>query len=429
MVGPHDEALSVDVEDPELLVDEPRDHRRVMASGRWLRRPTGVAAMGLIIALAACGSVAPLPTPTPSVAAEQQAEADTVVEALFERMTDPEVTYRAHSEVIYGEPDENDQAPGRIWTDYDVAADDYGGWLRIRGLALPDGAGCDCNAYVVDGTTHVIKDFLDPVVVADTPPSVRHPNPFLALEPGDVQFLGMTEGGDFEYAVVPWVGGDPFGEWADVGLLPHEPLAPISIDSHETRLVVNREGVPSSLTSTWAFTTEAGVQGDGSLVTEFDSFGLYLDIQVPSADRFPIGWSHDIGVGVDETHTVVREAFAEVRPSLGPSADLEITFPVPEQPVILGIEGAIAFVRAHGADGEVILDRIVSFEGDELELPVGDLTVVAYYRTCDGNCSLLGHATDFCQVDIDVAEGERYLLEVAVTHEPSQAECRITPTP
>ena len=95
--------------------------------------------------------------------------------------------------------------------------------------------------------------------------------------------------------------------------------------------------------------------------------------------------------------------------------------------MMLGIEGAIAFIRSLAPDATLQLDTIISFEDDTVDVPIGEQTLVVYYRTCDGNCSLLSRPQDFCFVDAEIEKGARYDLTVKVV-DRDRAVCELTPT-
>jgi hypothetical protein len=138
--------------------------------------------------------------------------------------------------------------------------------------------------------------------------------------------------------------------------------------------------------------------------------------------------SPDVIVGVDADRVIITEPWVDVLADGGTAtATLNIVPPSGEVPMVLGIEGAIYFVRSTDADGELILDAIVGHEGGPLEIPAGGQTLTAYYRTCDGSCSLLGEAQDFCATQAEVVEGARYELTVEVhgLHRAVPATCTL----
>ena len=84
----------------------------------------------------------------------------------------------------------------------------------------------------------------------------------------------------------------------------------------------------------------------------------------------------------------------------------------------LGIEGARGFIRSVAADGSLILDRLMEEEGGtRVATQPGDQTLVAYYRTCDGNCGLLDPESPLCSAFSSLQSGKAYVLEVSLrTH-------------
>jgi hypothetical protein len=137
--------------------------------------------------------------------------------------------------------------------------------------------------------------------------------------------------------------------------------------------------------------------------------------------------SHMVIIGVDANHTVITEPLIEVIPPAGTDdAELQISFAQVGPPIMLGIEGALGFLRAHAADGSIVLDRIVELTKDKVAVPPGDYTLLVYYRTCSGYCGVLDPEQEFCSVVADLERGERYQLEVTVT-DPQHAVCALTP--
>ena len=83
--------------------------------------------------------------------------------------------------------------------------------------------------------------------------------------------------------------------------------------------------------------------------------------------------------------------------------------------VPLGIEGARGFIRSVAADGSLILDRLMEEEGGtRVATQPGDQTLVAYYRTCDGNCGLLDPESPLCSAFGTLQSGQAYALEVSL---------------
>ena len=125
--------------------------------------------------------------------------------------------------------------------------------------------------------------------------------------------------------------------------------------------------------------------------------------------------SHRIIVGVDAENVVITEPLVEViPPPRDDDAEVRVEFPLPEQPIMLGIEGALAFLRGHAPDGSIVLDRIVAFEGTTVPMPLGEHTLVVYYRSCDGSCALLDPPHTFCTIVATLDPGGRYVLTVDI---------------
>lgn len=383
----------------------------------------GTPLLALLAVLAGCGlnspSVAPFtPEAPPSVGAELEQEASDIAEAFLDRMADPDVTYRVSGEVTIGE---GDPPAARLTTAYDVAGEGYGGNIRVRGPALGESAGRgDWKAIVLDGTTHIYDLIIGEWSSADMPDSARRPNPWTDLTGDDLVFMGKTEDGLFEFDVTPWIGGDPVGEWVDVGALETKGLAPVTVESHRTRLTLDDEALPHRLTSSFTFVAGPDANaGRGSFVDQYSDMGLYVTISAPGAGGFLGETSHDL---LD-----TGQPFFEVLPPGAATAQLNVGFEEPEQPITLGIEGAIAFIRSHAPDGTLMLDTIISFEGDIADIPIGEQTLVVYYRTCDANCSMLDGPQEFCIVDAEIEEGIRFDLTVKVV-DRDRAVCELTPT-
>ena len=134
-----------------------------------------------------------------------------------------------------------------------------------------------------------------------------------------------------------------------------------------------------------------------------------------NAERKPLNLpdapGHAIHRRLDEDHVIVTQPLVELLPLIaGDPAILRIEF---GSVGMLGIEAAIGFVSAYASDGTMVLDRIVSFEGESIEMPAGEHIVRAYYRTCDGHCGLLDPAQDFCSIEHTFVAGEEF--DVTVT--------------
>ena len=380
--------------------------------------------MLLALVLAACGSAADVtstPAPQASVDAEDVAKSREAVAAFLELMADPDLTYRVTGDLRAGAVDPEGGPALMVSSQYDIRGDDYGGQVFVRVLELKYGRGF--MLVRLDGTTHLVDS--ESMTMTTSPieneEALRHPTAVSELTADDLEFLGETEDGLLEFQVLPWLAGDPIGDWVEVGAVPDGKLPRTERQSSDTRLLIDEAGVPQRLITSWTF----NLAGDsdtvvGRIVDEFSAFGLYVALSMP--DGFPRETSYNIIVGVGEDHVVITEPFAEVLPAGDAVADLNIRFQDPDQPVILGIEGAIFFLRSLDADGEVILDRIVKHPEATVPIPVGTQTLVAYYRTCDGNCGLLDPPLDFCSIEADIEPGRTYDFTVAVQG-PESAAC------
>ena len=130
--------------------------------------------------------------------------------------------------------------------------------------------------------------------------------------------------------------------------------------------------------------------------------------------------------GVDAEHVIVTQQLVEVlAPERGVPAVVTIQFEtMGDQPVMLGIEGAIGFVSAHAPDGAVVLDRMVELTQAEVELPGGGYLLRVYYRPCDGNCGLLDPSQEFCSIPVTLAAGGQYDITITVIDGDS-ADCAL----
>ena len=125
--------------------------------------------------------------------------------------------------------------------------------------------------------------------------------------------------------------------------------------------------------------------------------------------------SHQVIVGVGADHVAITEPLVEVIPETGDDdAEVTVAFEQADPPVMLGMEGAVAFLRAHAPDGSVVMDRIVDFEGDSVALAPGEYVLVPYYRSCDGNCGLLDPPHEFCSIDAVVEADGVYELVIPI---------------
>ena len=368
-----------------------------------------VTAAVLAIMLVGCGAGSdptPTPVPLPSLPADDQEAAQDVVDAFLATMADPDVTYRATGELRVGEEDENGRPDILIYTSYDVKGDGYGGRVGIH-LRDPT-VGGNFQLVVNDGTAQLWGLALTETLTFDAPDELRRPDAIQDLTADDLSLVGVTDEGIFEFLVAPWLGGDPLGELVDLETVPSESLPHTEVRWHDTRLFLDDAGTPLRLAHTWSYLTEEGDEEfEGTIVEEFEALGMYVNLDSPPDGLLTT--SHDTDAG----------PFREIVPAEGPTATIEVRF-APGGPGMLGIEGAIYFVRSHDADGEVVADRIVLEESATVEIGAGDQTLVAYYRTCNGNCSLLDGPHDFCEVDADIQEGTRYVLTIDVDG-PGQA--------
>ena len=361
----------------------------------------------------------------PSVAGSVATEATRVAGALLARMQDSNVTFRVDGHVELGPWDDAGKAAFDVQTNYDVKGSDYAGRTVLRGPALAQNL--DLHVVGLFGKLHTYDYASQTAVKGDAPRSVRPANPFVELDVADLSFMGTTDDGLFEFDIATWLGGDPAAAWSDAGVVNLDVLHPATIESHRSRVMVDGDGVPHRLSSAWTFTWgDDAMPGEGRLVDEYSAVGLYVRIADPGADFPLVDSSHDVIVGVDAENTVITEPWFERLPPIGERAELRVSFEEPDEPIMLGIEGAIAFLRAHAPEGALDFDVIVPFEGGTVPIPTGATTLVLYYRSCDGNCSLLDPPVDFCRVAVDATADERYALTVrVVSHE--RALCTLTP--
>jgi hypothetical protein len=370
------------------------------ACGVVMRR---IAAAVMVLALAGCGaqaSATPTPVPLPSVPAAERERADAALDAFLAAMADPDVTYRANGILRVGSVDENDRPDILVNTRYDVKGDGYGGRLDIH-LRDPN-VGGDYQILVNDESAELWTSRTSETASIDAPDTLRRPDTLRDLTAEDLSFLGVTDEGLLEFVVTPWLGGDPLGEWVDLGAVPDGAMPHTAVRWHDSRLYIDDAGTPHRLAQTWSFLTEeTDEESEGTIVEEFEGLGMYVTL-----DATPDGLvttSHDTDVG----------PYREITPAGGDTAtvDLEVTS---DGPVMLGIEGAIYFVRSHDGDGDVVADRIVGFDLEPVEIGAGEQTLVAYYRTCNGNCAALDGARDFCEVAAEIEDGGRYVLTVEI---------------
>lgn len=117
------------------------------------------------------------------------------------------------------------------------------------------------------------------------------------------------------------------------------------------------------------------------------------------------------------------QPLVEIIPTVASGApEVEVQW-VETDGVVLGIEGTVGFLRSVAADGSVILDRMMKTEGrSRYPTRSGEQTLVAYYRTCDGNCGMLDPETQLCTQVGTLESGHAYLLEVSLRTQT----CRLT---
>jgi len=378
--------------------------------------------------MSACGEQAPpSPSDPPPPSAEDQSAADRVVDAFLEAMADPEVTYRAVGELRVEPDDGEGRAAISVTTRYDVSGHDYAGHAHVSGHALePPTVGGDFQVVVLDDTAHLYSSNQMATTSVDAPASLRRPDALQSLRADDLVLIGQTDDGHFEFDVLPWIGGDPLGEWADLGAVPGDHLPHTELDSHQSRLLLDEAGVPRRLSTSWSFSVvgESDVV-HGTIVDEFAGLGMFVSIAPP--ENMPVVTSHDVVIGVDAEHVIITEPWREMLPPEGETASVDIVLEWPDEPMMLGIEGAIGFIRSHGQDGRLSMDRIVSLDTDTVDAPVGGQTLVAYYRTCSGNCAILDEPTDFCEVEADIEPGLRYRLTVDILNR-DRATCSVDVT-
>jgi hypothetical protein len=390
---------------------------------------SGAAGVMVALVLCACGSdpdatalpVTPLPVTPASAPAESQEASRQAVAAFLDLMADPDLSYRMQGELRAGSEDPRGGPAILITSRYDIRGDDYGGSTRVRLRDLKWAV--DRQVLHTAGTTQLMDgQFIDPVW-REGPEPPRGPGVLRGLAADDLAFVGVNDEGLLEFQVQRWLEGDPLGDWVEIGVVPEDKLPQSDLVSYDTRLFIDEAGAPHRLITSWTFTVDGSSDPvSGRIVDDFGAFGLYVDLSVKG--DFWLLTSHDIIVGVDDDHTSITEPFTETRPDGPEIASLVVVFPDPEQPVMLGIEGAVLFVRSVDADGTVILDRIVRAPESTIEIPAGAQTLVAYYRSCDGNCGLLDPPHDFCSVEADAEPAGSYRLIVEV-QERDRAACTV----
>ena len=363
------------------------------------------------------------------MAVDNAREAAEAMDAFLALMEAPDVTYRVESEVEMGSADGGEPAFTLTgW--YDVAADDYAGRLSGKAVMLENPR---ADAYVVSfqGETHSMDPISQAWRVVEGAAVLHRPTALAGLRAQDMVFLGRTADGLLEFDIRRWLFGDPVGTWTAIRDLGDEELPSTAMESHRTRLLLDVNGTPAQLRSSWTFTTDGKSNAaQGSLVLRFSAFGLYVSITGDFGRTVFGGTSHDVIDGVEGANVIVREPWFEVGPAAGePSAEIAVaTEYTGDKPVmLLGLEGAVLFVSSHDAGGALVLDATAPFEGGVVVAPVGDQTVSAYFRTCSGSCAVLDPPTDFCTVTATLEAGARYDLSVVVSSTmPLAARCILT---
>ena len=150
-------------------------------------------------------------------------------------------------------------------------------------------------------------------------------------------------------------------------------------------------------------------------------------LKTPVIPTIEAAASHRIIVGADANHAIITEPLVEVIPPPGPDeAEIRVEFPEPDRPIMIGIEGFIAFLQGHAGDGGVVLDRKISFEGETVAMPPGEHALVVYVRTCEGSCALLDPPRTYCTFVASLDVRGRY--ELTVDFEDSdRATCTFVP--
>ena len=145
-------------------------------------------------------------------------------------------------------------------------------------------------------------------------------------------------------------------------IVPAQIFPPTTVRSHRTRLFLEASGTPRRLVTSWTFDAADPVgDGTGSIVLEIEGLGMYVTFADPLGGLQRT--SHDIIVGADDENQAITEPWRKVVPAGLDLASIEITFAQPREPIMLGIEGAIAFISSHDASGAVTLDRIIDLFG------------------------------------------------------------------
>ena len=212
------------------------------------------AAILLAVALAGCGSapdVTSTPAPRASVGAEDLAKSRDAAAAFLELMADPDLTYRVTGELRAGAEDPEGGPAIMVTSSYDIRGDGYAGQLFVRVRELNYGRGfmlvrLDRKAHLFDWESMTTSSI-------ENEEALRDPTGVSELTADDLEFLGVTDEGLFEFQVLPWLAGDPIGEWVEVGAVPDDKLPRTERQSSDTRLLIDEAGVPQRLVTSWTF--------------------------------------------------------------------------------------------------------------------------------------------------------------------------------
>ncbi|HEX2765676.1 MAG TPA: hypothetical protein VHR55_03435 [Candidatus Limnocylindria bacterium] len=380
-----------------------------------------------MLVVAGCSSTESLepftPEPIPSREPSEEEPGLAARDAFIQRIAAPDVTFRVETELTAGIPNGDGYPAFRLLGRHDVAGIDYAGGMQVAGHVLDRAV--DFRIFV-DGSTTYLFDALLPVadwVEIDTPTDPYRPNAIRDLEADDLRFVGITSDGLFEFEVVPWILGDPIGSIGELGVVEDRDLVATTVTSHRTRLLIDADGTPIQLRGEWTFAGDGDLSAGGRVTQTFSAVGLYVAMDPSAPDDPTLHTSHDVITGANAEHEAMTQPWVDVAPALGAAtAELEVFV---GGSAMLGIEGAILFVRAHDAQGGLVLDQIVGFDRTVLSAPVASRTLVAYYRTCDGSCGLLDPPHTFCTAEMTFEEGERYVMAVSI--EVTDGECTVRP--
>jgi hypothetical protein len=379
---------------------------------RALRPATAIM---VIVLLAGCAGPVATPTgsadaaATPTESPPTLTGADAVEAEFLGRMADPAVTYAVATRLEL-DPAEGDAEPGvEVQWVHDVKGSDYAGHMQLGGTSL-DGWFTTQRLIFLDGQTYLdrMNGFGREV---STPTAPYRPNPYAGLTAADLADGRETDDGMYAFTVEPWIAGDPTGELLELDVLAGRTLPSTEVEEHETELIVDADGVPHRLSSTFV-----GDGLDGRLEVEFVAFGLYVTIQDPTD-----GWPHATSHWMSENDTWVP--WREVK-ATGDSATLEVTFD--GHGLGGGMEGDVFFLESE-AGGNETLDVKMDPRGDTHQIPVGPQTLTPSVRTCSGNCGVLDARSALCAVEASIEPGARYELAIVGT-DWDEADCTLTET-